>query len=191
MRDEPGWFQYVPHWLTDADTRVLLFVNRDLYHPWLAWAVSWLADDVFLTALIMAGLAWVWRLPQPQRKEAQKTVLAALVALAGLNLLCNLALKPLFLRPRPWNSVPELKLMVQSRATSSSFPSNHTAMAFGAAWVLAKGIPRSRWIVWTVAAAVAFFCVYSGGHYPLDVLAGMALGLTGGYLVRRLTREIF
>ena len=173
------------------DTRALLFVNRGLYHPWLAWAVSWLADDVFLAALVLAGLAWAWRRPLPERRQAQETVLAALLALIVLNLLCNCALKPLFLRPRPWRAVGNLRLMVQPTVLSTAFPSNHTAMAFGAAFVLAKGLRKSRVLAWTAAACVAFFCVYSGGHYPLDVLAGMALGISGGWLAARIQRECF
>ena len=57
-------------------------------------------------------------------------------------------------------------------------------MAFACATVLALAVPRLRWPLFALAALIAFSRVYVGVHYPLDVLAGAALGVTLGLAVR-------
>ena len=62
--------------------------------------------------------------------------------------------------------------------TSSSFPSGHAATSFACAATLAPFVSRTGAIVlYVLAAAIAFSRVYVGVHYPIDVLAGAALGL--------------
>jgi membrane-associated phospholipid phosphatase len=62
-----------------------------------------------------------------------------------------------------------------------SFPSNHTAIAWGAA-ALIMLLSAGRWSRWArsgvmaLAAAVALARIAQGVHYPHDVLAGAAIG---------------
>jgi undecaprenyl-diphosphatase len=71
--------------------------------------------------------------------------------------------------------------------SSPSFPSGHAATSFACAATLAAFVPRSGQIVlYVLAAAIAYSRVYVGVHYPLDVLAGAALGLGVAIALRRL-----
>jgi undecaprenyl-diphosphatase len=51
----------------------------------------------------------------------------------------------------------------------------------GLAWVLTPYL-RGRWRIlpWAVVALVSFARMYLGAHAPLDVVGGVALGLTVG-----------
>jgi undecaprenyl-diphosphatase len=70
---------------------------------------------------------------------------------------------------------------------SPSFPSGHAATSFACAATLAAFVPRSGQIVlYVLAAGIAYSRVYVGVHYPLDVLAGAALGLGVATALRRL-----
>jgi undecaprenyl-diphosphatase len=60
---------------------------------------------------------------------------------------------------------------------SDSFPSGHAAMSFACAALLAWLTPLPKLSLFALAALIAFARVYDGVHYPLDVLAGAALGL--------------
>ena len=40
---------------------------------------------------------------------------------------------------------------------------------------------------WTMAAAIGYSRVYLGDHYPLDVMAGGAIGAALAWLVMRIT----
>jgi undecaprenyl-diphosphatase len=61
--------------------------------------------------------------------------------------------------------------------TSDSFPSGHAATSFACAATLAMFLPRRAAVLYVLAALIAYSRVYVGVHYPLDVLAGAALGL--------------
>jgi undecaprenyl-diphosphatase len=71
--------------------------------------------------------------------------------------------------------------------TSHSFPSGHAATSFACAATLASFAPRrAKPVLYLLAAAIAYSRVYVGVHYPLDVLAGAALGLLVATALRRL-----
>jgi undecaprenyl-diphosphatase len=71
--------------------------------------------------------------------------------------------------------------------TTHSFPSGHAATSFACAATLAPFAPRhAKPVLYVLAAAIAYSRVYVGVHYPLDVLAGAALGLLIATALRRL-----
>jgi undecaprenyl-diphosphatase len=78
-------------------------------------------------------------------------------------------------RPRP-HFDPLVRL-----PSDPSFPSGHAATSFAGATMLAAYAPRLAPLLYLLAAAIAFSRVYVGVHYPLDVLAGAALGTAVGW----------
>src|SRR2546421_12691196 len=63
---------------------------------------------------------------------------------------------------------------------SFSFPSGHSASAFAFAAGVALEEPRLLGPILPLAACVAYSRVHLRVHYPLDVLAGAALGTVMG-----------
>ena len=98
---------------------------------------------------------------------------------------CNLLLKPLVARVRPFDANPLVELIV-GRPTDWSFPSGHTAASFASTAALyASGEPL--WIPAAVLSVlIAFSRLYLYVHYPTDVLAGLVLGTVLGVLGRKL-----
>ncbi len=91
--------------------------------------------------------------------------------------------KPLVERVRPCNDtslafeVRELVKCGGGYSFTSSHATNHFAMATFLSLVL--GFLRKKWIsraLFLWAATIAYGQVYVGVHYPLDVIAGAALG---------------
>ena len=94
---------------------------------------------------------------------------------------CNLILKPLFGRARPFTLAPELELLVHPPG-DPSFPSGHTAASFASAWALRQsGSPLWRPAL-ALAAVIAFSRLYLFVHWPSDVLGGILLGMLTGWL---------
>lgn len=66
--------------------------------------------------------------------------------------------------------------------TGRSFPSGHTSDNFAAAAVLALFYRRRGWLYVLVAAAIGYSRIYTGAHWPSDVLASAFLGTGLGVL---------
>jgi undecaprenyl-diphosphatase len=66
--------------------------------------------------------------------------------------------------------------------SSASFPSGHSASAAAFCVAVSAVVPELRWPLRGAAAVVAFSRVYTGVHYPGDVLVGATVGAGLGRL---------
>jgi undecaprenyl-diphosphatase len=116
---------------------------------------------------------------------------AALAGLAALvvGLASSEVLKSLVMQPRPFLSLPDVRLLV-SPPSSYSFPSVNATYAFAAssgasltARRLLGRLPVWGWGFLALAVAVSYSRVYVGVHYPGDVLGGAIIGTSIGWLV--------
>lgn len=78
---------------------------------------------------------------------------------------------------------PEIPGMLLSEATTGrSFPSGHAANNMAVATVLILFYRRRGWLYLPIALLIAYARIYTGSHWPLDVAAGILLGIIGGRL---------
>jgi undecaprenyl-diphosphatase len=104
---------------------------------------------------------------------------AALLASAALLLaegLINWLLKPIIRRDRPYKH-PGLARLLVSAPGPHSWPSAHAGSSAAAATVLSVAYPLWSPVFLLVAFLIAYSRVYVGVHYPLDVLAGIVVGI--------------
>ncbi len=102
----------------------------------------------------------------------------------------TLALKMLFQRGAPVPYViPWLEIKVPF-AVQYAFPSGHTSRAFAFAWALSYQVPDKRVLIISAAALIGFSRVYIGAHFPLDVVAGAALGIFIAWVSVRLIKNV-
>lgn len=116
-------------------------------------------------------------------KKGRRTAREALTAVAITSFLTNLVAKRLFRRPRPTDEVPESRRLATPE--SSSMPSGHTASAAAYSRVVGEAYPGLRIPLTALAAAIGFSRIYTGVHYPADVLAGWLLGSGIGTLTQK------
>lgn len=122
------------------------------------------------------------------RKAAVRGVASLALASATINTLGKRSVR----RPRPvLDNVPVMRQLKRQPITTS-FPSGHSASA--AAFAAGVALESRGWgaAVAPVAAAVALSRVYTGVHFPSDVLVGATLGVGAAYAVRGLvpTRDL-
>lgn len=147
-----------------------------------------------ITLLGDAGLFWiaiaVVLLFIPKYRKVGLGMGAALIM--GL-LVCNVTMKPLFARPRPYDYQllhfgKEIKLLIEAQH-DFSFPSGHTLASFEAATVLAIHSKKAGIPALLLACLIAFSRLYLYVHYPTDVLFSVAMGIGFGFLGNFLVKK--
>ena len=165
------------------DLPILDWIAAHLWCPFLDIVMP------VITLLGDAGIFWivlaVVLLLFPKTRKIGLGILGLLV--------CNLTMKPLFARIRPYDYQWEhfgvtIKLLIDAQH-DFSFPSGHTIASFEGATVLLihsrkLGIPAM-----ILACLIAFSRLYLYVHYPTDVIAsvilGIALAFLGNYLAQK------
>ena len=127
------------------------------------------------------AISLVMGLGGPRRRH---TAIAAMTAVAATSAIANVAVKQTVRRRRPDRAVPEDRRLKQPG--SSSFPSGHAASAAAFSGVVGREIPELWLPLNALAGTVAFSRVFTGVHYPGDVLAGWLLGKSVAGVSRRL-----
>ncbi|MFH8486782.1 bifunctional phosphatase PAP2/diacylglycerol kinase family protein [Streptomyces longisporoflavus] len=151
---------------------------------------SWPAAEPVLPRLSRSadhGLLWfgiaagMWAFGGARGRRAAVRGVASLALASGtVNTLGKRAVR----RSRPvMDAVPVIRHLSRQPITSS-FPSGHSASAAAFAAGVALESRGMGAAVAPVAASVAFSRVYTGVHYPSDVLVGAALGVGAAYAVR-------
>lgn len=146
--------------------------------PWLEEAMR---DVTALGGLAVLGLVTATTGGYLWLKRSSGALLLLLSSTAG-GVLLSMATKLAFARPRP-ELVPHTTV-----AFTPSFPSGHAAMSaivyLTLAALLARLVAENRLKIYCLGAAlllttlVGISRVYAGVHYPSDVVAGWALGVS-------------
>jgi membrane-associated phospholipid phosphatase len=141
--------------------------------PWLHSVITAYADFgvVVFGVLLVAGWWIARRSGQAERVAAVVCAGAATLLAVGINQPIVNAVH----EARPYTVHPGV-LVLATRSTDFSFPSDHAVMA-GAAAVGLVFVSRALAVLAAVAALVmAFARVYIAAHYPFDVAVGLLLG---------------
>ena len=135
-----------------------------------------------VTALGNGGIFWIAAgLVFTLYKKTRTFGICILTALVFEVLSCNVILKPLVARPRPFTSDPARILLIP-RPEDYSFPSGHTAASFTAVVALSFAGEKRAWkAALVLACLIAFSRMYLYVHYPTDVLGGVLVGIAAGY----------
>ena len=147
-----------------------------------------------ITLLGDAGIFWIaCSVVMILFPKTRKTGLAMGISLLIGLLVCNVTLKPLVARIRPYDYQmqhfgKEVLLLVEGMH-DYSFPSGHTIASFEAATALLIGNKKLGIPAMILAVLIAFSRLYLYVHYPTDVLASIVLGIgiafLGNFLVKK------
>ena len=141
-----------------------------------------------ITRLGDAGIIWiiltVLLLIIPKTRKTGVIMMAALLVDV---LLCNVFIKNLVARTRPFDVNTAVQLLV-AKPRDYSFPSGHTAASFASVTALYLAGEKKLWkIALVLAVLIAFSRLYLYVHYPTDVLGGIITGAIAGYIGYKLT----
>ncbi len=141
---------------------------------------------VFITHLGDKGMLWILLgLCLCFSKRYRNAGLCMLLALLINFVICNLSLKPLVARIRPYEYVSDINLLINT-PSDFSFPSGHSSSSFAAAFGL--WLNNRKWgrVCLVIAGMIAFSRLYLFVHFPSDVLAGIILGIFSGFMAYKI-----
>lgn len=165
-------------WKKSPDHRLHAAVRKYGDWPWL-----------MLGGAIGVGLCW-------RNRRWQRILVAAMLASTLAGIAAN-ALRLTTGRTRPRAS-PEVaqgfygpyhdgRILVGD-SNFNSFPSGHTATAFGFAWVIVLASPLFGILALAAASAIAWSSIAMGAHHPSDVTLSILLSLPVAWLTWRFVR---
>ncbi len=185
---------------TQFDGNLLIGIQQALNADWLTPVMkffSLLAEDgIFLILVCLVMMIF---------RRTRRAGIICTLALAFTFVCCNLILKPLVDRDRPWEVFNMVNVMLPALG-DGSFPSGHSANSMATAWALfmasrpvrtdkgrsydevsclgwdGEGVsPKVTHRISVIAVAVAVLVgvsrIYLGMHYPSDVVCGLLLGI--------------
>ncbi len=163
--------------LLGYDERLLLGF-RQFHRPWRTRAarlLTRLGDGRSWGVIGVALLATA--------RAAPVHVALRLAAGSSLGAAAAQLLKRTLNRARPTSAITGFEALAEN-PDAFSFPSGHTAAAFGVAVALAGEPLHAGPVALTLATGIGLSRVYLGAHYPLDVAAGALVGTAAGLVAR-------
>ena len=167
-------------WLLEKDGLLLRWLMETFSHPVL--------DDImiFVSSLGNKGFFWIaigvlFLLFGFRKKIWRSRGLLVLLSLAVNFLACNMVLKPLVDRTRPYYVLDYTPLIPP--VGDPSFPSGHTSASFAAATAIYCINKKWGIAAYLLAAVMGFSRLYLGVHFPTDVLFGAVVGMVAAKIV--------
>lgn len=174
------------NWITKVDFMILDWIQTHLR--------CYLLDKIMPMITFLGNKGWFFILlavimiliPKTRRWGAW------LASSLGLGFLfCNMLIKNMVERVRPYDRVENITLLVE-KLSDYSFPSGHTVVAFEFLAVIVMMPVKKRYkvIAGVMAFMMAFSRLYLYVHFPSDVLAGMLLGSLFGVMGVRIVEMV-
>ncbi len=146
--------------------------------PALSRAADWSRLWLGVAALLALSGRPAWR------RAAVRGLASVALASTSANGLAKLSVR----RVRPPLAAVPLARRAHRAPVTTSFPSGHSASAAAFTVGVALEAPELAVPVGAIAAGVAVSRVWTGAHYPGDVVAGIALGTAASLALARVGR---
>lgn len=158
--------------IREIDQWILLFIQEYMRADFL--------DGFWKGITFLGEKGWFWIVLSVVllcRKKTRRAGAASLLSLLGSFLITNLLLKNLIARPRPYQEMEALILLIK-KPWDYSFPSGHTSASFASALACCQMLPKPYGAALIILAAmIAFSRLYLGAHYPTDIIGGFLTAL--------------
>jgi membrane-associated phospholipid phosphatase len=179
--------------LYNFDIALFLKIHKGLSNAFFDWLMPLLRNRFFWSPLYLYIIVFCFR---EYKKRGLYIIGGILLTFALGDMISSRLIKPFVARLRPCNDVNLANDIIHRVPCGSgySFPSAHATNHFGIAIFLIM-VFYPKWkpilplgLAW--AFMISFAQIYVGVHFPLDTIAGAALGTTVGFVVSAIFKKI-
>ena len=166
-----------------GNERLFLLINQDLANQYLDFIVLYIFIPLFVLMGIIPGILFIFR--------KDTSGLFTLFSGGFCYIIGNL-IKLIFKMPRPYVILSDVRIIGPWHMSQYSFPSTTTMLAFGLAlaFFIEKRDKLSYFFL-SLTFLVGFTVIYTGFHFPKDVLFGALLSLLFVYLLKKIKDKLF
>lgn len=164
-----------------GDRELFLLINRDLANPILDFVFLKILLLVFFLLPLVPFLMLFF-------KKYRKLGLLSLISGPLFYIIGNI-LKILFSQPRPYE-ILDARIIGPFHTSTLSFPSTTTMLAFGFALPVFLKNQKIGLLLLILAFLVGLSVIYSGFHFPKDVIAGAFFSLLLALLIDKLIERV-
>jgi len=155
--------------MIDINSQVFLFINREIANPILDFFVLKILIPLFL---FLGIIPFLMLFSKKNRSLGIFSLSSGFFCYTIGNLL-----KLLFRFPRP-NDILPARIIGPWHVGQFSFPSSTTMLAFGLALPFFLEKSKFRYFFLILALLVGFSVIYTGFHFPRDVIGGIFFSLS-------------
>jgi len=165
-----------------GNERLFLFINHGLVNQYLDFIVLYIFIPLFVLMGIIPGILFVFK----------KDISGFFTLFSGG--FCYIAgnlIKLIFKMPRPYAVLSDVRIIGPWHMSQFSFPSTTTMLAFGLAFAffIEKRNKLSH-IFLGLACLVGFTVIYTGFHFPKDVVFGVFLSSVFVFVLKKVKDKL-
>lgn len=165
-----------------TDTELLFFINQSLANSFFDIIMPIITNPYNWQIPIL--IIWLALMVFGGQKGRVAGLLIIFVVIMS-DQISSAIIKPSVGRIRPCHLYENLRMLVNCGG-KYSFPSSHASNISAAALLFSYFYRKGSLIFLFIALIVGFSRVYVGVHYPLDVLAGFAVGFCSTFIILKL-----
>lgn len=170
---------------------LLYFINNGLQNPildTLTSAIYTITDVRVIFALIMLVLIGSWIM---KKDKINEIALMCLIAYCFSIVLIMIS-KTFYPSTRPFIALEGIRLVVHDNGFYS-FPSGHIGISATVVSVIILATEKYKRDLLALSVVyiliLSFVVLYGGVHYPIDVIAGIIIGIISGAVVVRVLKD--
>jgi len=186
------------HFLYILDLQLFLIINKTISNPIFDVIFTFLHQpykNIWFIIIIVS--IWIYFI----YKDKKNRLILILILPLGIFVTDKIgdSIKDFELRDRPYMTInnEEMNLLVKvkktedgkyknTRSSKKSFPSNHSANIFFIYFILSILYPNKNKYFLCIAMMVGISRIYVGVHYPFDVISGATIGLSMGFVIKKI-----
>tara|TARA_B100001142_G_scaffold119358_1_gene121412 strand:+ start:5296 stop:5886 length:591 start_codon:yes stop_codon:yes gene_type:complete len=186
------------HFLYILDLQLFLIINKKISNPIFDIIFTFLHQpykNIWFIIIILS--IWIYFI----YKHKKNRLILILILPLGIFITDKIgdSIKDFELRNRPYMTInnEEINLLVKvkktedgkyknTRSSKKSFPSNHSANIFFIYFILSILYPNKNKYFLFIAMIIGISRIYVGVHYPFDVISGAAIGLSIGFVIKKI-----